>query len=160
MSPLGVPAIARAAECSEWAVRKRLQRRRVPHLLGRARSRGREKLYRPADLPSDLRAAVERAASGPARLEAEWAEAESSRCAHCYKRIANPDRSCACSRCDGAAHAGCMDGDLCIRCRRAQRNWRKRYRAALDRGAAALDASRAARGECPAAELAERWEGQ
>ena len=152
----GLPALAQAMGLSPSGARKRLERLGVPHVAGRARSRGREYLYPLSALPPEVRANVERIRAGQA---AELEGPESVSCACCGQRIADPERALACGRCDEAACARCMRGDKCRRCRKASSNWRYRNRAALARAAAALDASRAARGECPTAELAERWEG-
>ena len=115
----------------------------------RSRHGGRRRhfLYRVDALPAEVRHAL-----------AGLGDSDPVSCACCGKSIADPEQALACGRCEEAvcARRGCMRGDKCRRCRRASRNWRYRNRAALARAAAALDASRAARGECPAAEL---WEG-
>ena len=149
----GLPVLAQAMGLSSSGARKRLERLGTPHVTGRARSRGREYLYALSALEPELRAAVERIRAGRA---AELEGPEPVSCACCGQRIADPEQALACGRCEEAvcARRGCMRGDKCRRCRRASRNWRYRNRAALARAAAALDASRAARGECPAAELA------
>ena len=152
----GLAVLAQAMGLSHSGARKRLERLGVAWVAGRARSRGREYLYPLSALPPQVRAAVERIRAGQA---AELEGPEPVSCACCGKRIADPERALACGRCDEAACARCMRGDKCRRCRKAWSNWRYRNRAVLARAAAALDASRAARGECPVAELAERWEG-
>ena len=156
----GLPALAQAMGLSPSGARKRLERLGAPHVSGRARSRGREYLYPLSALPPEVRAAVERIRAGEAAeagLESPYSDPVS--CACCGERIADPEQALACGRCDEAVcdRRGCMHGDKCRRCRRASRNWRYYHRAALARAAAALDASRAARGECPAAEL---WTGE
>ena len=154
----GLPVLAQAMGLSPSGARQRLERLGVPHVSGRARSRGREYLYPLSALPPEVCAAVERIRAGEA-AEAGLGDSDPVSCACCGKSIADPEQALACGRCDEAvcARSGCMRGDKCRRCRRASRNWRYRNRAALARAAAALDASRAARGECPAAEL---WTGE
>ena len=150
----GLPVLAQAMGLSPSGARKRLERLSVPWVAGRARSRGREYLYPLSALEPEVRAAVERIRAGRA---AELEGPEPVSCACCGQRIADPEQALACGRCEEAvcARSGCMRGDKCRRCRKASRNWRYRNRVVLARAAAALDASRAARGECPAAELAE-----
>lgn len=155
----GLPVLAQAMGLSPSGARQRLERLGAPHVSGRLR-RGREYLYPLSALGPEVRAAVERIRAGEA-AEAGLGDSDPVSCACCGKSIADPEQALACGRCDEAvcARSGCMRGDKCRRCRRASRNWRYRNRAALARAAAALDASRAARGECPAAELAESESG-
>ena len=156
MPGLTAGEVASASGLSLCATVNRLRRAAIESREGRrADSLGRErpvKLYDPRDLPRVGLSAVSRPApaaeseAGPSVLEA---------CPPCGERF-DPETLLDCHACGKAVCARCFSRDRCRQCRARLHARRHRDRGRLARAAAALDANRAARGDCPVAEMIER----